>query len=173
MKNRKDLLKEAGFLLVVSIFVLTAIVSVPTTIAQPQHDVGICDVLLPCHGCNHTYTIEVMVKNYEANSETTDVLFTIIREDGFPEYASLVEDVTVHVNQEKKVKFDNWTPTKGCINYTYTACTLLADDDSKNDCMRCKIFIGIVDIEITNIWDESISSNYPRFKVVKAEIKNN
>ena len=51
LEKRKNILKEAGILLIAALLVLTAIVMVPTTLAQqPPHDVGIKSIDEPQDG---------------------------------------------------------------------------------------------------------------------------
>jgi len=79
MKKRNNILKEAGVLLITLILVLTAVVIVPTMIAQTPHDVGVSNIISPFSGCLETYPVNVTVENYEDYAETFDVQVEIIK----------------------------------------------------------------------------------------------
>lgn len=145
MKNKKNILKEAGVLFIVAILVLTTIGIVTTTMAQTNPgNVGVKSIDLPVDGFAGEYVpVQVTVKDYGSSTETTDVQVEIIKlPGGTPEYAELVEDVTIPKDGEKVITFPDWTPTDwGSPNYecqpvTYqvTAFTILeGDTDPGND----------------------------------------
>ena len=102
--KHKNILKEAGVLLVAAILILTAIIIVPMTMAQqPGHDVGVSNIISPFSGCLRTYPVNVTVKNYGAHTETFDVQVNIFKCDA--------EEILIEED------FFTWPPTGG---WTYS-----------------------------------------------------
>ena len=143
MKKNNYILKEAGIWLIAGILVLTAIVIVPTAMAQPLlHNVGIKSIDLPVSGfAGEHVPIQVTVENPGDYTEVTDVQVEIIKiQGGTPEYAELFEDLDVPQGQDVVVPFPDWMPSDWgdpaheCldVDYRVTAYTLL-DDDPYND----------------------------------------
>jgi hypothetical protein len=138
--SRKTVFKNAGVLLTVTLMVLSSIV---VTAAQKQnHDVGVTEIISPTTGPLQSYPVEIRVKNYGQYSEYTDVQVIIKSEDGLGEYADLAEDISVSPGGEVVVSLSPWYPSDLGM-YNLTACTLLADENSSNDCLTDIFYITI------------------------------
>jgi hypothetical protein len=141
--NRKNVLKEAGVLLVAAILVLTSLVIVPMTVAQKQgHDVGVTAIVSPTTGPLQSYPVEVTIKNFGTYAETTDVT-VIIKKGGLNEYADLVEDIEINPGESMNVALAAWYPSD-IGEYQITACTQLpGDENPDNDCLTKTVHITI------------------------------
>ena len=101
---KKNVLKETITIFVVIMLVLSTIVI--AEIGELDHDVGVSEILSPTSGPMQIYDVEVKVKNYGSNFETTDVYVEIIElAGGTGVYAELIEDVDIDVGQETIVSF--------------------------------------------------------------------
>ena len=136
---KKTVLKEAITISVVMMLILSTIVI--AEIGELDHDVGVSEILSPTSGPLQIYDVEVKVKNYGSNFETTDVYVEIIElAGGTGVYADLAEDVSIAAGEEELVSFLDWTPSE-TGGYEVTACTLLYDEDPSNNCLTKTILI--------------------------------
>jgi len=111
MNKRKNILKEAGVLLVAAILVLSTIVLFPMMTAQPvsrstqpAHDVGIASIDKPQDGCAAaSMPMQVTVNNYGTNLEVTDVQMEVLK----------CEDETLLLDEH----FNSWPTTWSSYGY--------------------------------------------------------
>ena len=173
MKKSKNIMKETGIWLIAGILILTAIIIVPTTMAQPQHDVGVTEIISPTSGPLTIYPVEVKVTNFGLNTEIIDVQVEIIEiPSGAGVYAELAEDVYVPCPGDVVVTFPDWMPSS-TGKYEVCGFTILdGDQNSGNDKTCVEITIDLCDIEIEKVWGGILGSP-PTLNKVKANIKNN
>ena len=109
--GRKNILKEAGVLLIAAILILTSVVIIPMTVAHTQdHDVGVTEIVSPTSGPMQSYPVEITIENFGTNTETNVIVNVVIEKNGASEY----EDTSIVLNithgASMNVEFLDWTP---------------------------------------------------------------
>ena len=140
---RKNILKEAGVVLITALLVLTAIVVVPLkAIPLFSHDVGVTAIISPTTGPMQTYPVEVTVYNFGTNAETGVPVEVVIEKKGVTVYDATVS-IDINAGQSMNVFSPDWYPS-GTGEYQVTACTQLSSDqNTSNDCLTVFLYIVI------------------------------
>jgi hypothetical protein len=150
MEKRKTILKDAVVLLIAAILILTTIIIIPMTTAQKSdHDAGVTTILSPTTGPPQTYPVEVTVKNYGTNTETSvPVEVTIEEFITDPNNGTVIYDATSYIPNINPGEFMNVAFPSVYLSepgkYQATACTqLVGDENPSNDCLTVVFYIAI------------------------------